>query len=180
MKEAGKAPNPFQAGIVQFVGVADSFDEALKLYSEPATYFFNNILHVNPRWTVAPGYITEATARAGIASQVQAAANRSVASQAQADTRHLDFREMVEKGFVIIGEPDQVAEKLRDVAISQNVGNILAMAQFGNMNSELARYNMKRIAQEVKPQIQGIFEKEWEHPNWPKPVSAAPRGADRR
>jgi alkanesulfonate monooxygenase SsuD/methylene tetrahydromethanopterin reductase-like flavin-dependent oxidoreductase (luciferase family) len=180
MKEAGKAPNPFQAGIVQFVGVADSFDEALKLYSEPATYFFNNILHVNPRWTVAPGYITEATARAGIASQVQAAANRSVASQAQADTRHLDFREMVEKGFVIIGEPDQVAEKLRDVAISQNVGNILAMAQFGNMNSELAHYNMKRIAQEVKPQIQGIFETEWEHPNWPKPVSAAPRGADRR
>jgi hypothetical protein len=66
------------------------------------------------------------------------------------------------------------------VAISQNVGNILAMAQFGNMNSELAHYNMKRIAQEVKPQIQGIFETEWEHPNWPKPVSAAPRGADRR
>jgi hypothetical protein len=54
------------------------------------------------------------------------------------------------------------------------------MAQFGNMNSELARYNMKRIAQEVKPQIQDIFEKEWEHPNWPKPVSAAPRGAERR
>jgi alkanesulfonate monooxygenase SsuD/methylene tetrahydromethanopterin reductase-like flavin-dependent oxidoreductase (luciferase family) len=173
MKALGKPPNPYQAGVIQFVGVADSFEEALKLYAEPASYFFNNSLHIHPRWTVAPGYQSEATIRKNIGSQVKEAAQRAFAAQqTETYTKRQQFREMVDKGFVLIGSPDQVAEKIREVAISQNVGNMILMTQFGNMSNELARYNVERIAREVMPQVSGIFANDWEHQNWPRSLAA--------
>ena len=40
--------NPYRAGFVQFVGVADSDAEAERLYSEAALYFHNRCLHIDP------------------------------------------------------------------------------------------------------------------------------------
>ena len=37
-----------------------------ELYREPAEYFYGRCLRVDPRWAMPPGYITEATQRAGI------------------------------------------------------------------------------------------------------------------
>ena len=40
MKNLGKDPNPFRAGFLQFVGVAENRDKAFDLYREPAEYFY--------------------------------------------------------------------------------------------------------------------------------------------
>jgi hypothetical protein len=64
MGELGKDRNPYRAGFLQFVGVADSKEEAMELSREPAEYFYNRCLHVNPRWAQPSGYTTEATLRA--------------------------------------------------------------------------------------------------------------------
>jgi alkanesulfonate monooxygenase SsuD/methylene tetrahydromethanopterin reductase-like flavin-dependent oxidoreductase (luciferase family) len=179
MKELGREPNPYQTGIVQYVGVAESREEALDLYAGPAEYFFNNCLHTHPRWAQPPGYVTEATARKKIMSQVQEAARRSqLRTNAMDDFRGQTFADMVEQGFVLIGSPDEVADKLREVAISQNVGNLLLMAQFGNMDSDLARYNMELLGKRVKPQLEGIFANEWEHRWWPKKMESRARPAE--
>ena len=77
----------------------------------------------------------------------------------------------MDQGFVVVGSPDEVAEKLREIAITQNVGNLLLMTQFGNMGSELARYNIEMIAKHVKPQIENIFANEWEHRWWTQPLA---------
>ena len=50
MDKLGKDRNPFRAGFLQFVGVADSREEAMKLYREPAEYFYGRCLHLNPRF----------------------------------------------------------------------------------------------------------------------------------
>ncbi len=180
MKAHGREPNPYQVGVVQFVGVAETYDEALELYAEPAQYFFNNCLHVHPRWTNPPGYVTENTVRKNVMSQVQEAARRAQAQHtaAQADTRGLEFHDMVKRGFVVIGSPDQVADKLREIAVSQNVGNLIAMAQFGNMPSDLARHNMQLLAKQVLPQLRDTFTNEWEHRWWPKPLARPARPAE--
>ena len=39
MKRLGKEPNPFSAGFLQFVGVAETREEAFKLYREPAARY---------------------------------------------------------------------------------------------------------------------------------------------
>ena len=90
------------------------------------------------------------------------------------------FEEIVSKGYVIIGSPDEVAEQLREVALSLNVGQLMLLLQFGNMGSDLALYNTELFAKQVKPQLAGLFEDEWENRWWPKPLpprSARCRGA---
>ena len=75
MAKLGKDHNPYRAGFLQFVGVAESRQQALDLYTEPAEYFYGRCLHVDARFATPPGYTTEATQRAGIESMVAKAAN---------------------------------------------------------------------------------------------------------
>ena len=109
MARLGKEPNPYRAAFLQFVGVAESRKEALKLYAEAGEYFYRRCLHVAPGFSAAPGYTTEATARAKMKSQVQQAANYF-------PELPQTFEQMVDKGYVIIGSPDEVADQMRDVA----------------------------------------------------------------
>ena len=60
MERLGKDRNPYRAGFLQFVGVAESREQALDLYREPAEYFYGRCLHVDPRFALPPGYTTEA------------------------------------------------------------------------------------------------------------------------
>jgi len=172
MKRLGKDRNPFRAGFLQFVGVAHSRQEALDLYREPAEYFYNRCLHVDPRYAAPPGYASEATIRSKVVSQVLQAATRSTDREAFGPP---PFEEIVSKGYVIIGSPDEVAEQLREVALSLNVGQLMLLLQFGNMSRDLTLYNTELFAKQVKPQLAELFEKEWENRWWPKPLPRAER-----
>jgi alkanesulfonate monooxygenase SsuD/methylene tetrahydromethanopterin reductase-like flavin-dependent oxidoreductase (luciferase family) len=177
MKRLGKEPNPYRAGFLQFVGVAETEREALDLYREPAEYFFNRCLHVSPRFAVPPGYATEATIRARVQSQIQraAGAGRSGGS----GSRWPSFEEMVSKGYVVIGSPEQVADRLREVAISLNVGQLMLLLQFGNMSKELTLYNTELFAKRVRPGIQDLWDDRWENHWWPKALPAGERAVPR-
>ncbi|HZU91740.1 MAG TPA: hypothetical protein VE993_20985, partial [Stellaceae bacterium] len=156
-------------------GVAESREEAFRLYREPAEYFYGRCLHIDPRFAGPPGYTSEATLRAGIQSQVARAARAApppgLASRFAELAREMDA--IVDKGYVIIGSPDEVAEKLREVARNLNVGHLMLLLQFGNMNKDLAQYNTRLFAEKVMPQLQDVFA-EWEDRWWPQPL---PRGA---
>jgi alkanesulfonate monooxygenase SsuD/methylene tetrahydromethanopterin reductase-like flavin-dependent oxidoreductase (luciferase family) len=157
----GKDPNPYRLAFLQFIGVADTDEEAYRLYREPAEYFFNRSLHVYPGYADPPGYVTEASARARYKSQVRAVAR---AKQAKHD---LSWDEMVEKGYVVIGSPDTVRETLAEVARTFNCGHLLTMLQFGNMNDELTRYNSKLFGDKVAPALRGLYADAEDH-WWPK------------
>jgi alkanesulfonate monooxygenase SsuD/methylene tetrahydromethanopterin reductase-like flavin-dependent oxidoreductase (luciferase family) len=172
MKRLGKDRNPFRAGFLQFVGVAESREAALDLYREPAEYFYNRCLHVDARFAAPPGYGSEATIRSRVMSQVLQAAVRSSDKVAYGPP---PFEEIVSKGYVIIGSPDEVAEQLRDVALSLNVGQLMLLLQFGNMSRDLTFFNTELFAKKVKPQLAGLFEDEWENRWWPKPLPEAER-----
>ena len=77
MDRLGKDRNPYHAGFLQFVGVAESREEAYRIYREPAEYFYGRCLHIDPRFAGPPGYTTEETQRRGIQGQVQQAAAQS-------------------------------------------------------------------------------------------------------
>jgi alkanesulfonate monooxygenase SsuD/methylene tetrahydromethanopterin reductase-like flavin-dependent oxidoreductase (luciferase family) len=162
----GKDPNPYRLAFLQFIGVADTDQEAFRLYREPAEYFFNRSLHVYPGYADPPGYVTEASARARYKSQVRAVAR---AKQAKHD---LSWDEMVEKGYVVIGSPDTVRETLADVARTFNCGHLLTMLQFGNMNDELTRYNSELFGDKVAPALRGLYADAEDH-WWPANARAA-------
>jgi alkanesulfonate monooxygenase SsuD/methylene tetrahydromethanopterin reductase-like flavin-dependent oxidoreductase (luciferase family) len=176
MERLGKDANPYRAGFLQFVGVAESRREALDLYREPAEYFYRRCLHVDPRFAVPPGYTTEKTLRARVQSMVAQAAER-------AGDRHFfqqpDFEAVVDRGYVIVGSPDEVAEQLRAVATELNVGHLMLLMQFGNMGRELAFHNTELFAKRVMPQLSGLFDDRWEDLWWPRPLPAERRAAVR-
>lgn len=176
MARLGKDRNPFRAGFLQFVGVAETREEAMELYREPAEYFYNRCLHVDARFAMPPGYATEATLRARVTSQVVRAADRSSDKAAFGPP---GFEEIVSKGYVVVGSPDEVAEQLREVAVTLNVGQLMLLLQFGNMSRDLTSYNTELFARSVAPQLRGLFADEWEDRWWPRPLADAERTAPR-
>ena len=172
MARLGKDRNPYRAGFLQFVGVAETREKAMELYREPAEYFYGRCLHVDPRWATPPGYITEATQRAGIVGQIGRAA--SLQRRARQRARRPQMEDIVERGYVIIGSPDEVVEQLTEVATDLNVGHLMLLLQFGNMGKDLAKYNTKLFAERVMPKLQPLFG-EWEDRWWPQPMARPER-----
>jgi alkanesulfonate monooxygenase SsuD/methylene tetrahydromethanopterin reductase-like flavin-dependent oxidoreductase (luciferase family) len=166
VEEIGKEPNPYRLAFLQFIGVADTDQEAYRLYREPAEYFFNRSLHVYPGYADPPGYVTEASARARYRSKVRSTVR---AKQAKHD---LTWDEMIEKGYVVIGSPDTVRETLEDVARTFNCGHLLTMLHFGNMSDELTRHNSKLFGEKVAPGLRGLFG-DVDDPWWPSGARGA-------
>ena len=174
MERLGKDRNPYRAGFLQFVGVAETHEEALKLYKEPAEYFYDRCLHVDSRFATPPGYTTEATIRAGIESQVGKASAQFGAEVQKVRKNARSFEDILKAGYVIVGTPDEVAAKLREVAVNLHVGHLMLLLQFGNMSKQLTMHNTKLFAEQVMPQLKDLFE-EWEDRWWPNPMPAAER-----
>jgi alkanesulfonate monooxygenase SsuD/methylene tetrahydromethanopterin reductase-like flavin-dependent oxidoreductase (luciferase family) len=173
MERLGKDRNPYRAGFLQFVGVAESREEALRLYREPAEYFYNRCLHVDARFARPPGYASEATMRARVTSQVAQAALRAGASNAFFSG--VTMEQIVDQGYVIVGSPDEVAEQLRSVAHDLHVGHLMLLLQFGNMGRDRTLHNTELFAKRVLPQLRGLFDDEWEDRWWPRPLPPAAR-----
>lgn len=170
MDELGKDRNPFRASFLQFVAVADSRAEAIELYREPAEYFYGTCLHVASRFATAPGYLEEASMRTRLQSQVVLAAGKNIRKDlvAASTGSAITMEEIVAKGYVIAGSPDEVADQIREAATSLNVGHMMFLCQFGSMSKELTNYNTRLFAEKVAPQVRGLFEQEWENRWWPK------------
>ena len=176
MDRLGKERNPYRAGFLQFVGVAETRAEAMELYRGPAEYFYNRCLHVDPRFASPPGYSSEASIRARVTSQVaQAAARQASGESALAH----DFESIVERGYVIVGSPDEVAEQLRRVATQLHVGHLMLLMHFGDMGRELTLHNSELFAKRVLPQLADLFDDRFEDRWWPRPMPREERAAPR-
>jgi alkanesulfonate monooxygenase SsuD/methylene tetrahydromethanopterin reductase-like flavin-dependent oxidoreductase (luciferase family) len=151
VEAAGKDDNPYRAAFLQFIGVADSDAEAYRLYKEPAEYFFQRCLHVYPGFADPPGYVTEASVRARYQSAVRTVARAKQAAGGPT------YDEMLEKGYIIIGGPDTVREKLEHVVKTLRVGHLLTMLHFGNMSDELVRQNTSLFGDKVLPGLRDIW-----------------------
>ena len=127
-------------------------------------------LHVAPNFAMPPGYVSEATQRAGLEGQVARSAyrvDRQIATT---------MDEMVEKGYVVIGTPDDVLQQLDQAVSDLNVGHLMMLLQFGNMKKDVVRANTKLFAEKVLPRFKPKFS-EWEDRWWPKPMERAARAA---
>lgn len=172
LEELGAEFNPYQAAFAQQICVAETDAEAQRLYEKHARYFFSRCLHVHPGFADAPGYRTEATIRAGLQSQM--AGQSSALNQAAA----LSWQDMIDKGFIIAGSPDSVAEQMERVARTLKVGHVVCLLHFGDMPNELCRYSTELFAQRVIPRIRPIWNEYEDH--WsPKPMPQADRAIPR-
>jgi hypothetical protein len=82
--------------------------------------------------------------------------------------------DLVQNGYIITGTPDDVVQQIEELANNLNVGNLMLLLQFGNMNKDLTKYNTKLFADRVMPKLRDKFA-EWEHRWWPTPMDASQR-----
>ncbi len=156
---AAGVDNPYHAGFLQLVCVADNEDELHEKYAAHAEYFFNKMLHVYPGFSDPPGYRTVETIKAGLLAQTT--------SFGRATDHEATFDELREAGNVVAGTPEQVTEQLRSIAKDLRIGHLMLLNQFGSIPHELAKENIRRTAQEVVPNLRDMWS-EYEDHWWPQ------------
>jgi alkanesulfonate monooxygenase SsuD/methylene tetrahydromethanopterin reductase-like flavin-dependent oxidoreductase (luciferase family) len=166
--------NPYRAGFVQFVGVADSDAEAERLYSEAGLYFHNRCFYISPRFLQAPGYLSIETMLKGMKSQMKAAAEMQAPD--------LTWKQIIDRGYIIAGSPETVADQLTELADTLNVGHLMVMLHYGNMPKETVLHNTELFATKVMPRLRDKFS-DWEDRWWPTDTlpelaTPAPVGAE--
>ncbi|MBZ5610170.1 MAG: LLM class flavin-dependent oxidoreductase [Acidobacteriia bacterium] len=158
--------SPFRAGFAQTICVADTDEEAERLYSPHVNYFYNRCLHVYPGFADAPGYRTIKTIQKGVLSQYAPLAGFA----------NLTWKDLVEGGHIIAGSPETVRQRMEDMIKGLHVGNVFCLLHVGDMPKEKCMYSTKLFADKVMPKLRGIFS-EYADDNrfWCKPLAKRAR-----
>ncbi len=176
MEELGKPFNPYQAAFAQQICVAETDDEAQRLYEPHVRYFFERCLHIWPGFADAPGYRTEATIRAGLATQVAGAASSTVLAN------RLSWKELVEQGFIVAGSPESCIEQMQTVARKLQIGHVVCLQHIGDMPKEKCMQNTELFAKRVMPELRSLwreYDDRWSPRPIPEHARVAPRAIER-
>lgn len=162
VEERGVDASPYRAGFAQTILVADTDEEAERLYSEHVSYFYNRCLHVYPGFADAPGYRTIKTIQTGALSQY---------APPRGGYTQLTWKELTEQGHVIAGSPETVRQRMEDLIKGLNVGNIFCLMHVGNMPADKCMYSTKLFAEKVMPKLRNMFP-DWDDDNrfWTSPL----------
>lgn len=140
--------SPYRAGFAQTICVADTDEEAERLYSEHVSYFYNRCLHVYGGFADAPGYRTIKTIQTGALSQY---------APPIGGYSELTWKDLVEQGHIIAGSPETVRQRMEDLIKGLNVGNIFCLLHVGNMPMDKCMHSTKLFAEKVMPHLRDMF-----------------------
>ena len=140
--------SPYRAGFAQTICVADTDEEAERLYWPHVNYFYNRCLHVYPGFADAPGYRTIKTIQSGALSQY---------APPRGGFAELTWKDLIEGGHVIAGSPETVRQRMEEMIKGLHVGNIFCLMHVGNMPTEKCMYSTKLFADKVLPHLRGMF-----------------------
>jgi alkanesulfonate monooxygenase SsuD/methylene tetrahydromethanopterin reductase-like flavin-dependent oxidoreductase (luciferase family) len=162
----GIEPNPYRAGFLQLVAVAETDAQAEADYFEHAKYFYDRCLHIWEGFADPPGYRTLPTLKRGLVSQ-----HGQKATQAR---MALTWKDLIEQGFVVAGSPATVREQLRELIGSLRVGHLMVLQQFGNMPKHKVLKSTELFGREVLPHLRDLWPK-WEDRWYPSGLAAERR-----
>jgi alkanesulfonate monooxygenase SsuD/methylene tetrahydromethanopterin reductase-like flavin-dependent oxidoreductase (luciferase family) len=160
----GLKQNPYRAGFLQLVVVADSDAEAERDYARHCEYFYRKCMHIPVHYFGPPGHQDYRSLEKGIRSGLTLKIGQELEAAQQ-----YSFRELVDKQFVIAGSPSTVREQLIEACRTLRVGNLMVLLQIGSMPHELAMRNIDLFADQVLPHLRPLWNDEpWENEWWPE------------
>ncbi len=156
----GRETNPYRAGFLQLVAVAESDAAAEAKYARHVEYFYHKCLHWPIQYLSPPGNQDYRSLVAAAKSNIRRAE----------DPKSLRYRDFVEKGYVIAGSAATVRDRIKEEVVKGlRVGNLMVLLQIGSMPHELTLENMDRFAREVLPSLRGEWDDEgWVNHWWPE------------
>ncbi|MGH7419247.1 MAG: LLM class flavin-dependent oxidoreductase, partial [Candidatus Rokuibacteriota bacterium] len=158
--DRGREPNPYRAGFLQLVVVAESDARAEEKFARHVEYFYHKCLHVPSVWFAPPGNQDYKSLVATMNNPIRRVL----------DPKTLCYRDFVDKGYVIAGSPATVRDRLKEEVIKGlRVGNLMVLLQIGSMPHELTLENIDLFAREVLPDLRGCWDDEgWVNHWWPE------------
>jgi alkanesulfonate monooxygenase SsuD/methylene tetrahydromethanopterin reductase-like flavin-dependent oxidoreductase (luciferase family) len=163
----GRERNPYRASFLQLVGVAETDERAEAEFGRHLEYFYKTLLHLPPQYFTPPGYSEYGSMVRAFGAMLDAPPE---------DLKQLSARDMIDRGFAVVGSPETVRDRLEQIARRLGIGHMMAINQFGSMPHDLAEKNIRLFGTEVLPHLQTIWDDEgWENRWWPKGLLATPR-----
>jgi alkanesulfonate monooxygenase SsuD/methylene tetrahydromethanopterin reductase-like flavin-dependent oxidoreductase (luciferase family) len=159
-------PNPYRAGFLQLVTVAETDAQAEKDYYKHIRYFYDKCLHVAPEYAMPPGYQDYAS----LANSMRNL-NKMQGELTEA-VKTWKYKDFVDNQFVISGGPESVTQQLEEAIKKLRVGNLMVLLHIGSMPHELTLKNIDLFASKVLPNLRDIWDDEWENKWWPKRLLA--------
>lgn len=162
--EMGVDDNPYRAAYAQFVAVADTDEEAERLYAPHIEYCFANGINYVPMYRLAmPGGIPPDGLRRLLAMPPPPAGPPP------------RYRELVASGAVVAGSAATVRERLEMIARTFRIGNLSVFMQIGSMPHDLTKHNIDQFASGVLPHLRPIWS-EYDDDNrwWPVRLGGRP------
>ncbi|MCL6599479.1 MAG: LLM class flavin-dependent oxidoreductase [Alicyclobacillus macrosporangiidus] len=158
----GYEASPQQLGWALPIYLAETEERAYEEAKRPIEYLFNDVFKMPPSVFFPPGYLTPKSM------------SRVLANKKGLGTGYLSFEDLVSKGYVMVGTPSSVRERLAAYQKEFGFGNLLAMLQFGTLPHHLALRNIELFGKEVIPYLRDLGEhsKTEQHPD----RQPAPRG----
>jgi alkanesulfonate monooxygenase SsuD/methylene tetrahydromethanopterin reductase-like flavin-dependent oxidoreductase (luciferase family) len=152
--------NPYRAGMLQLVAVADTDAKAEEQFAKHIESFYHDLLHFPPHHLMTPGYSDYKSLEGQLTSEVMKYQDFTV------DLKRLTAKDMMESGFVIAGSPSTVGERLENMVRKLNLGHLMVVLQFGSMPHELAMENIGLFGREVLPRVQQLWSDDGWHNHW--------------
>ena len=167
----GRDANPYRAAFLQIVGVAETDRKAEAEFGKHVEYFYHKLLHQPLGYIAPPGNADYKSLLNVLVSGKQLLQ----IGDFTVDLKPLKAKDMIEREFVVIGNPATVRDKLEAMARRLNVGHLMVALQFGSMPHDQAKQNIELFGREVLPHLQKIYDdKDWENHWWPKRLRKRP------
>ncbi len=139
--------------------------EAEHDYYEAVKYFYTHN-PVAPGFISPPGYQTQDSLKAAIE---RGAGGISAEDRERAAKGEMSFWEYDEKGYIIAGTPERVRERIRELATSLRVGQLIPTLHMGNLAEEVAAKNTELFGTQVIPYLRDLWADQPDH--WTPQVS---------
>jgi alkanesulfonate monooxygenase SsuD/methylene tetrahydromethanopterin reductase-like flavin-dependent oxidoreductase (luciferase family) len=160
----GKDESPYRGGFAQTIVVAETDQEAEKLFSEHIRYFYNRCLHMYPGFLDPPGYRTIKT--------LKAEAVKGMAPDAIAKLSDLSWKQLLDDRYVIAGSPETVRQQMEELIKGLHVGHVFCLFHTGSTPNELTRHSSRLFSERVMPKLRNMWP-EWKDDTrwWIKPMA---------
>lgn len=142
----GYEATPSQLGWALPVYLSDTEEKAREEAKGPLEYLFNDVFKMPSSVFFPPGYLTPQSMA------------RVLSNKKGMGTSFLSFEDLVSKGYVLVGTPQTIRERLEEYQKQFGFGYLLPMLQFGTLPNYLALRNIELFAKEVIPHLRHLGE----------------------
>jgi alkanesulfonate monooxygenase SsuD/methylene tetrahydromethanopterin reductase-like flavin-dependent oxidoreductase (luciferase family) len=135
---------PSQLGWMALTYVAETDRRAREEAESHIMWLFRRGLKMPLEFLFPPGYMT-------LPSML-----RQLTAKDKTDHGKRTFEEMQEQGYVVVGSPETVVERIREAHEELGFGIFTGLLHFGTLPHDLTVRNMELFAREVMPKLRPL------------------------